>query len=24
FDFLPTRARLDVAGWADHDIFSHM
>ena len=23
FDFLPTRARLDVAGWADHDIFSH-
>ena len=24
FDFLPTRARLDVAGWGDHDIFSHM
>ena len=24
FEFLPTRARLDVAGWADHDIFSHM
>ena len=24
FDFLPTRARLDVAGWAEHDIFSHM
>jgi len=24
FDFLPTRARLDLAGWADHDIFSHM
>ncbi len=24
FDFLPTRARLDVAGCADHDIFSHM
>ncbi|WJY19756.1 ribonuclease D [Alteriqipengyuania flavescens] len=24
FDFLPTRARLDIAGWADHDIFSHM
>ncbi len=23
FDFLPTRARLDLAGWADHDIFSH-
>jgi ribonuclease D len=23
FDFLPTRARLDVAGWADRDIFSH-
>ncbi len=23
FDFLPTRARLDMAGWADHDIFSH-
>jgi ribonuclease D len=23
FDFLPARARLDVAGWADHDIFSH-
>ena len=24
FDFLPTRARLDIAGWGDHDIFSHM
>ncbi len=24
FDFLPARARLDLAGWADHDIFSHM
>ncbi|AKH43146.1 ribonuclease D [Altererythrobacter atlanticus] len=23
FDFLPTRARLDIAGWADKDIFSH-
>ena len=23
FDFLPTRARLDIAGWGDHDIFSH-
>ena len=23
FDFLPSRARLDLAGWADHDIFSH-
>lgn len=23
FDFLPTRARLDLAGWAEHDIFSH-
>jgi ribonuclease D len=23
FDFLPTRARLDVMGWADRDIFSH-
>ena len=23
FDFLPARARLDIAGWADHDIFSH-
>ncbi|MEL6529840.1 MAG: ribonuclease D [Pseudomonadota bacterium] len=23
FDFLPTRAILDIAGWADHDIFSH-
>lgn len=23
FDFLPTRALLDVAGWADRDIFSH-
>ena len=24
FDFLPPRAELDIAGWADHDIFSHM
>ncbi|MCB2076478.1 MAG: ribonuclease D [Novosphingobium sp.] len=24
FDFLPVRARLDLAGWPDHDIFSHM
>lgn len=23
FDFLPTRARLDLAGWAEDDIFSH-
>ena len=23
FDFLPSRARLDLAGWADRDIFSH-
>lgn len=23
FDFLPTRARLDLAGWADEDIFAH-
>ncbi len=23
FDFLPPRARLDLAGWAEHDIFSH-
>ncbi|NNK46048.1 MAG: ribonuclease D [Altererythrobacter sp.] len=23
FEFLPTRARLDIAGWPDHDIFSH-
>lgn len=23
FEFLPTRALLDMAGWADHDIFSH-
>jgi ribonuclease D len=23
FDFLPARARLDLAGWAHHDIFSH-
>ena len=23
FDFLPTRARLDLAGWYDRDIFSH-
>ncbi len=24
FDFLPTRARLDLAGWAEEDIFSHV
>ncbi|MBV1916540.1 MAG: ribonuclease D [Sphingomonadaceae bacterium] len=24
FDFLPARARLDIAGWPDHDIFSHL
>lgn len=24
FDFLPTRARLDLAGWAENDIFSHI
>jgi len=23
FDFLPTRARLDIAGWEDVDIFAH-
>ncbi|MBV1689650.1 ribonuclease D [Novosphingobium sp. G106] len=23
FDFLPSRARLDLAGWPEHDIFSH-
>jgi len=23
FDFLPTRARLDISGWADKDIFTH-
>ncbi|MGX7897076.1 ribonuclease D [Tsuneonella sp. HG222] len=23
YDFLPARARLDIAGWADRDIFSH-
>ena len=23
FAFLPTRARLDIAGWAEQDIFSH-
>jgi len=23
FDFLPTRARLDLDGWADKDIFTH-
>lgn len=23
FDFLPTRAKLDIAGWADRDIFTH-
>jgi ribonuclease D len=23
FDYLPHRARLDLAGWADRDIFSH-
>ena len=23
FDFLPTRVKLDLAGWHDTDIFSH-
>ncbi len=23
FDFLPTRARLDLAGWAEPDVFAH-
>jgi len=23
FDFLPTRVRLDLDGWADRDIFTH-
>ena len=23
FDFLPMRARLDLAGWPDEDIFAH-
>ena len=23
FDFLPARARLDLAGWAERDIFAH-
>jgi ribonuclease D len=23
FGFLPERVRLDLAGWADQDIFSH-
>jgi ribonuclease D len=23
FGFLPDRARLDLAGWADEDIFAH-
>ena len=23
FEFLPARARLDLAGWSEHDIFSH-
>jgi ribonuclease D len=23
FDFLPVRARLDIAGWAEQDIFAH-
>ena len=23
FDFLPTQARLDLAGWQDEDIFAH-
>ena len=23
FDFLPTRARLDLAGWPETDIFAH-
>ncbi|MGV6875183.1 ribonuclease D [Pseudochelatococcus sp. B33] len=24
FEFLPTRARLDLAGWAESDIFAHL
>lgn len=24
FDFLPTRAKLDLAGWPDTDIFAHL
>ena len=24
FDFLPHRARLDIAGWPEIDIFAHM
>lgn len=24
FEFLPTRAQLDLAGWPDNDIFAHM
>ena len=24
FDFLPHRAILDLAGWADDDIFAHV
>lgn len=24
FQFLPTRAALDLAGWAEHDIFAHL
>ena len=24
FDFLPHRAALDLAGWPENDIFSHM
>jgi ribonuclease D len=23
FDFLPTRAKLDLAGWSEQDIFAH-
>jgi ribonuclease D len=23
FDFLPVRAKLDLAGWPDEDIFAH-
>jgi len=23
FDFLPTRAELDLAGWPDIDVFAH-
>ena len=23
FDFLPTRAQLDLLGWSEEDIFSH-